>query len=87
LPSVLPEGLIAKYQRNVKLKKVSRLALPICGDKGKIVKWDGEFIRVPALLKKEGIKAFGEYPNRPKNQPQIRKIINKSNSLDRRSSQ
>ena len=56
IPCVVSKSLVAKYQRNLKLKTISRLVLPICGDKGKIVKWDGEFIRVPALFKKEGIR-------------------------------
>ncbi|HVH72197.1 MAG TPA: transposase, partial [Candidatus Dormibacteraeota bacterium] len=55
LPSVLSKSLVAKYQRNRKLKAVSRLVLPICGDKGRQIKWDGSAIRIPALFGKAAI--------------------------------
>ena len=55
IPCVLSKSLISKYQRNKKLKSVKNLVLPICGDKGKIVKIVGKGLRVPALFKKEVI--------------------------------
>lgn len=55
LPCVIAKSLIAKYQRNRKLKAVSRLVLPICGDKGRQIKWDGSAIRIPAIFGKEAI--------------------------------
>jgi hypothetical protein len=33
IPSVVSKSLIAKYQRNAKCKSVSKLVIPICGDK------------------------------------------------------
>ncbi len=52
IPCVLAKSLITKYQRNTKCRSVTRLVLPICGDKGKQVKLDGAGLRVPALFKK-----------------------------------
>jgi IS605 OrfB family transposase len=55
LPCVISKSLIAKYQRNRKCKAVSRLVLPLCGDKGRQIKWDGRAIRIPALFQKQTI--------------------------------
>jgi putative transposase len=52
VPSVLAKSLSRKYQRNEKCKSVSRLCLPVCGDKGKQVKVCDEGLRIPALFKK-----------------------------------
>lgn len=52
IPCVVAKSLITKYQRNRKCKSVSNVVIPICGDKGKIVKLDGDGIRVPAIFKK-----------------------------------
>jgi putative transposase len=52
IPCVLAKSLIAKYQRNKKLKRVKSLVLPICGDKGRQVKVQGDGLRIPALFKK-----------------------------------
>lgn len=52
IPCVLAKGLSAKYQRNPKCNKVTRLCLPICGDKGKQVKLIDGGIRVPSIFKK-----------------------------------
>jgi putative transposase len=49
---VLAKSLISKYQRNKKIKAVSHLVLPICGDKGKQVKIVENGIRVPSVFKK-----------------------------------
>jgi len=57
LPSVVSKGLIFKYQRNKKLKSIKSLVIPICGDKGRIVKIVENGIRVPALFKKEIVPA------------------------------
>lgn len=57
IPCVLSKGLIAKYQRNKKLKKVSNLTLPVCGDKGRAVKIEENGIRIPAFFKKRVIEA------------------------------
>ena len=52
IPCVVSKSLIAKYQRNRKCKSVSNVVIPICGDKGKIVKSEGNGIRIPAIFKK-----------------------------------
>ncbi|MFH0806041.1 MAG: transposase [Patescibacteria group bacterium] len=52
IPCVLAKSLITKYQRNKKIKMVSKLVLPICGDKGKQVKIVKDGIRIPAIFKK-----------------------------------
>ena len=53
IPCALSKSLIAKYQRNKKLKSVKKLVLPICGDKGRQVKIEKTGIRVPSFFKKE----------------------------------
>lgn len=53
IPCVVAKSLITKYQKNKKIKSVKRLTIPICGDKGKQVKIEGNGIRIPALFKKE----------------------------------
>lgn len=55
IPCVVAKALSSKYQRNKKLKKISRLVLPICGDKGKQVKIVEGGVRIPSLFKKEVI--------------------------------
>ena len=55
LPCIISKSLIAKYQRNKKLKAVTNLVLPICGDKGRQIKWDGSSLRIPAIFKRETI--------------------------------
>jgi putative transposase len=63
LPCVVSKSLISKYQKNSKCRSVKRLAIQICGDKGKQVKLDpNNKLRVPALFKKETISIF---PLRP----------------------
>lgn len=62
IPCVLSKSLIAKYQRNRKLKSVKRLVLPICGDKGKQVKIVDGGIRIPALFKKPVLPVNFPYP-------------------------
>lgn len=52
IPSAVSKGLIAKYQRNKKCKCVSNVVIPICGDKGRVVKLEGGGIRIPAIFKK-----------------------------------
>ena len=52
IPCVLSKSLISKYQKNKKLKVVSNLVLPICGDKGKQVKIVESGLRMPAIFKK-----------------------------------
>lgn len=52
VPCVVAKGLVSKYQRNPKCKRVTHLRLPVCGDKGKQVKLVQGGIRVPALFKK-----------------------------------
>ena len=49
---MVSKSLITKYQRNRKCKSVSNVVIPICGDKGKIVKLEGDGIRIPAIFKK-----------------------------------
>jgi IS605 OrfB family transposase len=50
--SVVAKGLSAKYQRNLKCKFIKRIAIPICGDKGVVVKIVEGGIRVPSIFKK-----------------------------------
>jgi len=52
IPCVLAKSLITKYQKNKKIKMVSKLVLPICGDKGKQVKLVNDGVRIPAIFKK-----------------------------------
>lgn len=55
IPCAVAKSLSSKYQRNKKLKKISRLVIPICGDKGKQVKIVEGGVRIPSLFKKEVI--------------------------------
>ena len=55
IPCVLAKSLIAKYQRNKKLKQIKNLVLPVCGDKGRQVKIEADGIRIPAFFKKKVI--------------------------------
>jgi putative transposase len=55
IPCVLSKSLISKYQKNKKLKNITNLVLPICGDKGKQVKTVEGGLRIPAIFKKEVI--------------------------------
>ena len=52
IPSVIAKSLIAKYQRNLKCRSVGNVIIPICGDKERQVKFEGEGIRIPALFQK-----------------------------------
>jgi IS605 OrfB family transposase len=52
IPCVIAKSLIAKHQRNRKCKVVKNLVLPICGDKGKQIKLEGNGMRIPAVFKK-----------------------------------
>ncbi len=58
IPCIVSKSLISKYQRNHKCNSVKRLAIQICGDKGKQVKINGNRIRIPAIFKKEWIDIF-----------------------------
>lgn len=58
IPCVVAKSLITKYQKNKKIKKVTNLVIPICGDKGKQVKIENNGIRVPSLFKKTVIPAM-----------------------------
>jgi putative transposase len=62
IPCVLAKSLITKYQKRPECKRVRRLCLPICGDKGKQVKLDGDGIRVPALFKKSVLPVMFRKP-------------------------
>jgi IS605 OrfB family transposase len=53
LPSVVSKSLIAKYQRNGKCRAVANLVIPICGDKERQIKIEGDGVRIPALFQKE----------------------------------
>jgi putative transposase len=57
VPCVLAKSLISKYQKNIKLKKIKNLVLPICGDKGKQVKIVDGGIKIPSIFKKVLIHA------------------------------
>ncbi len=52
IPCVIAKSLVAKYQRNPKCKNITRLVLPICGDRGKQIKSVEGGVRIPALFKK-----------------------------------
>jgi hypothetical protein len=54
IPCVIAKSLIAKYQRNQKCKVAKNLVLPICGDKGKQIKLEGNGIRIPAVSRGAG---------------------------------
>ena len=58
VPCVVAKSLSAKYQRNYKCKSVKRIAIPICGDKGKQIKLVPGGVRIPALFKKAVIPVF-----------------------------
>lgn len=53
LPCVVSKSLISKYQKNKKCKAVKKCVIPICGDKGRVVKLKDNKIRIPSLFKKE----------------------------------
>jgi len=58
IPSAVAKSLIVKYQKNKKCKAVKNYVIPICGDKGRVVKLLIEpsySVRIPALFKKETI--------------------------------
>lgn len=55
LPSTIAKSLSAKYQRNPNCKRVTRLCLPVCGDKGTRVKLVDGGIRVPSVSKQRTI--------------------------------
>ena len=57
IPCVVAKSLITKYQRDRKCRAIHNLVIPICGDKGKIVKMVPGGVRVPALFKKAIIPA------------------------------
>jgi len=52
VPCVIAKSLVAKYQRNKRCRVVRNLVLPLCGDKGKQIKLEGNGIRIPALFRK-----------------------------------
>lgn len=52
IPCVVSKTLIDKYQKNRKCKEIRNLAIPICGDKGRQIKFVEGGIRIPALFKK-----------------------------------
>ncbi len=53
IPCVVSKSLIAKYQRNRKCRTISNLVIPICGDQGRVIKLEGDGVRIPALFKKQ----------------------------------
>jgi len=57
IPSVISKALISKYQKNLKCRAVQNLVIPICGDKGKVIKLVEGGIRIPVLFKKEVLPA------------------------------
>ena len=62
VPCVVSKSLIAKYQRNPKCQSVKKLAIQICGDKGRQVKLIGNQIRIPSIFKKEWVDIFPPKP-------------------------
>jgi IS605 OrfB family transposase len=63
LPCVISKSLIAKYQRNYKCRKVSNPILPVCGDKERQVKLEGDGVRIPAIFGKQILPVF--FPRTP----------------------
>jgi IS605 OrfB family transposase len=61
VPCVVAKSLATKYQKNQKCKSVSNIVIPICGDKGKIVKITDAGIRIPAITKKVVIPVAWEH--------------------------
>jgi putative transposase len=53
IPCVISKSLITKYQKNKKIKSVSHLVIPVCGDKGKQVKIVDNGLRIYSIFKKE----------------------------------
>lgn len=53
IPSAVAKGLVSKYQKNKKCKAIKNLVIPICGDKGRVVKLVDSGVRIPCLFKKE----------------------------------
>lgn len=62
IPCVVAKSLITKYQRNPRCRSVKRLAMPICGDKGKQIKLVPEGFRIPAIFGKAVIPAEWRHP-------------------------
>lgn len=53
IPCVISKSLINKYQKNKKCKAVTNLVIPICGDKGRVVKLESNNqLRIPVITKK-----------------------------------
>ncbi len=52
IPCVVANTLMAKYQKNLKCKKIKNIVIPICGTRGAQVKAEGNGIRVYRLFKK-----------------------------------
>jgi len=52
VPCVIAKSLVAKYQRNKRSRVVRNLVPPLCGDKGKQIKLEGNGIRILALFRK-----------------------------------
>jgi IS605 OrfB family transposase len=62
IPCVLAKSLVSKYQHNHRCQSITRLTLPICGDKGKQVKLiDGGF-RIPSVFGKAVIQTNWRHP-------------------------
>ena len=52
IPCVVAKSLVAKYQKNPKCRAITKLVIPVCGDRGRQIKLVDGGIRVPALFKK-----------------------------------
>lgn len=62
IPCVVSKSLIAKYQRNPRIKTIKNLVIPICGDKGRQIKREQDGIRIPSLFKKSVIPVIFSKP-------------------------
>lgn len=62
LSSFISKGLIRKYQRNPKCLQILNLVLPICGDKGSVIKLESNGVRIPALFKKAVLPVRFHHP-------------------------
>lgn len=62
IPCVVAKALMRKYQRNPKCRKISRIVIPICGDKGGQIKQERFGIRIPILFGKVVVPVFFKRP-------------------------
>jgi len=62
IPSVIAKSLKTKYQCNPRCQSVKHLILPICSDKGRVIKLVPEGFRIPAVFGKAIILTEWRHP-------------------------